>query len=76
LSRRSSHEAKRGSSEIVEAEGLAELHPERLVAAGQEEPLAIATTVEPICRVVAKNMLLSLVVDEVPRLQRNGRVEK
>ena len=60
----------------LEPQRLAELDPERLVAAREEEPLAVARLVEPVRRVVAEDRLLARVVDEVSRLQGGHRVQQ
>src|SRR5882724_74459 len=62
--------------EVLEPERLAQLDPERLVAAGEEEPLAVAGLVEPIGRVVAEDRLFAGIVDEISGLQGRHRVQQ
>ena len=56
--------------ERAQVECLAELCPERLVAAGEEEPAAVARLVEAVGRVLAEAGVLVRVEDDVARLQR------
>src|SRR2546421_4478965 len=62
--------------EVLELERLAQLDPERLVAAGEEEPFAVAGLVEPIGRVVSEDRLFPRIVDEISGLQGRHRVQQ
>ena len=57
-------------------ERLAQLHPEALVAARQEQPLAVARPVQAIRRRLANDRLTAREVDHQPGLEREDRVEQ
>jgi hypothetical protein len=58
--------------EGVQPEGRAQLHPERLVATGEEEPAAVRSFVEKIGGIVPKHRLPTGIVDHVAGLQGEG----
>ena len=62
--------------ELVEAERLAELHPERLIAAREEEPLAVAGLVEPVGGARAEARRLPRVLDRVAGLERQRAMKQ
>src|SRR5215471_5819959 len=57
-------------------DSLAELGPERLVTAGEEEPLAVARLVEPIGRCLAQEGGLVGIVDHAAGLEREHALEE
>src|SRR6266508_1420341 len=57
-------------------DGRAELGPESLVAAGEEEPLAISRLVESVGRSLAKEGRLARIGQDAARLQRQHALEQ
>ena len=62
--------------ELVESQRPAQLAPERLIAAGEEEPLVVARLVEPVRGARPEARRLARVLDRVAGLKRQRAVQQ